>query len=53
MGIVTAGMSALGVYLGGRVGTMFGKPASVLGGIILIGIGVIAVLDHYGIVHIV
>ena len=53
LGIVTMGMSALGVYLGGRVGTVFGRPASVLGGIILIAIGIIAVLDHYGIVHII
>ena len=53
IGLVTAGMSALGVYLGSKVGTMFGRPASVLGGIILIGIGIITVLDHYDIVHIV
>lgn len=49
IGLVTATLSYLGVLLGRRAGDRFGRPAAVLGGLILIGLGVQTVLEHTGI----
>ena len=40
IGIVTFGLCAAGVRLGGRIGTRLAGKAGILGGIILIGIGI-------------
>ncbi len=40
IGVVTAALSALGFYVGCRVGDRIGRAATVLGGVVLIGIGV-------------
>jgi len=46
IGIVAAAMSLLGIFLGGRLGKVFGKRMEVIGGLILIGIGVRVVIAH-------
>jgi putative Mn2+ efflux pump MntP len=46
IGCTTLILSALGVLLGRRLGKLFEKRASILGGIILIGIGVKILLEH-------
>ena len=46
IGLVAAGMSLLGIFLGGRLGKAFGKRMEVVGGLILIGIGVRVVISH-------
>jgi manganese efflux pump family protein len=49
IGLVTFGVSCLGVWLGDKVGAKFEKRVEVLGGLILIGIGVKILLEHRGI----
>jgi putative Mn2+ efflux pump MntP len=44
IGIVAAGMTALGLALGKRLGVLFGKRMELVGGLILIGIGLRAVI---------
>lgn len=46
IGIVAAGMSLLGVRLGQRLGTAFGKRMEVVGGSVLVGIGLRVVISH-------
>jgi len=46
IGVVCVIFSALGGSLGRRLGTMFGKAAEILGGLILIGIGVRILIEH-------
>jgi putative Mn2+ efflux pump MntP len=46
IGSVTFALSYGGVYLGNRIGTLFGKKIEALGGLILIGIGVKILIDH-------
>lgn len=46
IGVVTGALSAVGLYLGRRVGAAFGSRLEVLGGLILIGLGIRAVLLH-------
>jgi putative Mn2+ efflux pump MntP len=46
IGVVTALISALGIFLGNRLGQKFGKRMEIIGGIILILIGVRIVLAH-------
>ena len=53
IGLITGFMSAVGVYIGCRVGNKFGKPAGVLGGLLLIGIGTASLLEEYGILQVV
>lgn len=50
IGGVTFVISLAGVRLGCSVGSWLGKPAEVLGGLILIGIGVRILLDHTGVI---
>lgn len=46
IGIVCAIFSAIGVYLGDRIGIILGKRIEALGGIILIIIGIKIVIEH-------
>ncbi|MEZ0165084.1 manganese efflux pump MntP family protein [Kineococcus sp. LSe6-4] len=49
IGVTTALITAVGVVVGHRAGSRLGKPAEVLGGLVLIGIGVNIVLEHTGV----
>ncbi|MEZ0492717.1 manganese efflux pump MntP family protein [Kineococcus sp. TBRC 1896] len=49
IGVTTAALTAVGAVVGHRAGSRFGKPAEVLGGLILIAIGVNIVLEHTGV----
>lgn len=46
IGVVAAVLSLVGLLLGNRLGTAFGKRTEVLGGLILIGIGVRVLIEH-------
>lgn len=46
IGIVTFLLSLLGVYIGGRFGSLFEKKIEFIGGIILIGIGLRILIEH-------
>ncbi len=46
IGLVAAAFTAVGMVLGRRIGTIWGKRVEVLGGAILIGIGVKIVAEH-------
>jgi len=46
--LITAAMSAIGVVLGRELGDRFGRPAEILGGLILIGLGVKILAEHTG-----
>jgi len=47
IGIITFGFSMFGVYLGKKFGHLFESKIEVLGGLILIGIGVKIIIEHY------
>lgn len=47
--IVTATMSALAIWIGQRAGERFGKPAEIIGGIVLIALGIKIIIDHTGV----
>ena len=49
IGVITFAISAAGVYLGHAVGAKFKKSASLLGGVVLVGIGIKILLEHLGI----
>lgn len=44
--LTTAAMSTLGVVLGRELGDRFGRPAEILGGLILIGLGAKILAEH-------
>jgi len=46
IGVVTAILSGCGVMLGRRLGTLFQKYASIVGGVVLILIGVKILIEH-------
>jgi manganese efflux pump family protein len=46
IGLVTASLSILGVQVGNKLGTKFGKKMEILGGIILIIIGIYIFIEH-------
>jgi putative Mn2+ efflux pump MntP len=46
IGIITFFVSLLGVWLGCRVGDIFGRKIEILGGIVLVGIGIKIVIEH-------
>lgn len=48
IGVVTFALSFLAVLIGHRVGTRFRKPAEILGGVVLIGIGIGILIEHLG-----
>ena len=49
IGLVTAVFAFLGVFVGRRVGARLGRPAEIVGGLVLIGIGTRILFDHLGI----
>lgn len=49
IGVVTLMISMIGVKIGSKVGSAFGRRAELLGGIILIGIGTKILLEHLGV----
>lgn len=49
IGATTAVIAFVGVVVGRRVGARFGRPAEILGGLVLIGIGTSIVLEHTGV----
>ncbi len=46
IGVVTFGLSLIGLLAGCRLGELFGKRMEILGGLILVGIGVRIVVTH-------
>ena len=46
IGVVCAGFTAVGMVLGGRIGTRWGSRVEVFGGLILIGLGVKILVEH-------
>jgi len=46
IGVVTAGLSVVGVLLGSRLGLRFGRKMEMLGGVVLIAIGIKILLEH-------
>ncbi len=48
IGLVTAGLTFLGMVFGARIGNRFGPRVEVLGGLVLIAIGLKIVLTHGG-----
>jgi putative Mn2+ efflux pump MntP len=46
IGLVTGFMSATAVQVGARLGSRFGRPMEVVGGLVLLGIGAHIVLEH-------
>jgi putative Mn2+ efflux pump MntP len=49
IGVTTAAFAFAGVVIGRRVGARFGKPAEIVGGVVLILIGARILLDHLGV----
>lgn len=47
IGVVTALITMTGMLVGSRLGSRFGKPIEILGGLILIGIGVKILIQHF------
>ena len=50
IGVITFLISAVGVKIGARVGSILGKRAELFGGLILIVIGIKIVLEHTGVI---
>ena len=46
IGVITGGLSMVGVLLGGRLGRRFGRRMEIVGGLVLIGIGIKILIDH-------
>ncbi|MFA4838813.1 MAG: manganese efflux pump MntP family protein [Candidatus Neomarinimicrobiota bacterium] len=46
IGMTTFCITLLGVYLGKRIGSLFGKKVEIFGGLVLIGIGVKILVEH-------
>ena len=46
IGIVTAVITTIGILLGKKIGTLWGKRVEILGGVILFGIGIKILCDH-------
>ncbi|MDP8267965.1 MAG: manganese efflux pump MntP family protein [Candidatus Tenebribacter davisii] len=46
IGIITFILSLLGVYLGGKIGSLFENKIELIGGIVLIGIGLKILIEH-------
>ncbi len=46
IGLVTGFLSLFGIYIGGYLGSRFGKKMEMAGGIVLIGIGIKILLSH-------
>jgi putative Mn2+ efflux pump MntP len=50
IGVTTTVVAFVGVVVGRRVGSRFGKPAEIAGGVILILIGLNILLEHLGVI---
>ena len=50
IGLVTFVISALGVFLGNKVGNRFSNKAEIFGGAVLILIGLKILLEHLGVI---
>lgn len=48
IGVVTTLLSGLAVWIGHKLGSRFSKPAEIIGGLILIGIGISVLVEHLG-----
>lgn len=48
IGVVTTVLSAFAVWIGHKLGSRFSKPAEIVGGVILIGLGVQILCEHLG-----
>lgn len=46
IGVVTTLLSGIAVWIGHKLGARFSKPAEIIGGLILIGIGVSVLIEH-------
>jgi manganese efflux pump family protein len=46
IGVVTAALTALGLQLGCKLGNIFGRRLDLAGGLLLIGIGVVILVEH-------
>ena len=46
IGLVTFALSFLAVFIGYRIGTRFRRPAEIVGGLVLIGIGTQILIEH-------
>lgn len=46
IGLVTFALSLLAVFIGYRIGTRFRRPAEIVGGLVLIGIGTQILIEH-------
>lgn len=46
IGVITAGLSLLALFLGGRLGVLFGKRAEIFGGLVLLTIGARVLITH-------
>ncbi len=46
IGLVSLGLSLVGLLVGNKLGCLFGKRMEVLGGLILIGIGLRILITH-------
>ena len=47
IGVVTAAITCLGMLVGGRLGARFGRRVEIVGGLILIGIGLKILVQHF------
>lgn len=47
IGVVTFFISFAGVYIGSRFGNLFGNKAEIAGGLVLIGIGIKILVEHF------
>lgn len=50
IGVVTFALSVIGVAVGNQFGSRWGKPSTIVGGVVLILIGVRILLEHIGVV---
>ena len=48
IGVVTAALTTLGMYLGRALGARFGRRMSIVGGLVLVAIGLKILADHLG-----
>lgn len=48
IGLVTAAMTTAGMYLGRLLGARFGRRMSIVGGLVLVGIGLKILVEHLG-----
>jgi len=47
IGIITGTLSLIGILMGSRLGKRFGKRMEIIGGLVLIGIGLKILVDHF------